>query len=903
MRALFWRRKNARLATRLNTLVETSERARKTRRRKPSRVVIDTSYLEQEEAQAVLQTEHAPENVPENLNDATYPADGHGATSPDGRSAAAAAETVSQDIETDHYSDYAEHGHEDDADEASALLREAVEQLDLAEAGQAEALEREAEALKEVELQRLRVEELEAGLASAQQARDLAEQALQTEKSKPDASASQPSSSLDVDVELRQELETHRTMVAELSADLRREQKSHAQAVADRDAATGLVAAAELKLSGLRETEAEYEEFKTRAAAADARAAVAAKNAESSRVRSAQLEAELGQAQTERQTAEEAKATAEMVAEELKGQIETLEQAAVDAASLEKRATEAESNAADARATLVEAQAETQALTEKVAEGERVHAELGDVREQLAAAKREVEDSAVREASVQAELQTQNTAAKNLEDELEAARKALSDAETAHAKRITELDSEIAELRKAAAQHATELEERVGPLREEAETQRDAASQLAVELKNLRETLADVEADKEALTARASASERRLVEAQSLAAQVEASLRTDLDAVRAELEAIGNTTETDAAEGGFGTGDLQRSAAGDLARTAQIENERDVLRRQLAEVQRSAEAAAERETDKDQELAELRQALAEREAIREDHADDQQREMEALQELEVERQRVADIAAELEQERAARAAAETRLNETLKQTSDDGADDFAVGGTVELEPAAAEESETAPSKVSELVTLPTVAEEKPQQPESVVVAKRETPAPKRGNRIASKTERNGVSAAALNITGPASRVDSVIQSRMAKATAKKEAAKENRRAKRVASRKLASLWQEGMSAGLSCTMLDRSSTGAKLEVLTDRFNDRMNEINVGDRFTVTQTYAQERTSVACEVMWVHGQRCGVRFCGQIHTEIQKPAKRALPKQPEKSTASSAIKSLFGAGAR
>ena len=76
-----------------------------------------------------------------------------------------------------------------------------------------------------------------------------------------------------------------------------------------------------------------------------------------------------------------------------------------------------------------------------------------------------------------------------------------------------------------------------------------------------------------------------------------------------------------------------------------------------------------------------------------------------------------------------------------------------------------------------------------------------------------------------------------------------------------------------MSAPLSCTMLDRSSTGAKIEVLTDRFNDRMNEIAIGDRFTLTQTFAQERTSVACEVIWVDGQNCGVQFCGQILTEI------------------------------
>jgi hypothetical protein len=155
----------------------------------------------------------------------------------------------------------------------------------------------------------------------------------------------------------------------------------------------------------------------------------------------------------------------------------------------------------------------------------------------------------------------------------------------------------------------------------------------------------------------------------------------------------------------------------------------------------------------------------------------------------------------------------------------------------------------------------------------------------------------------LGGTASGGRVETLIQSRIAKATAKKASKKEVRKAKRVTSRRLASLWRDGMSAPLSCTILDRSSTGAQIEVLTDRFNDRLNEIAVGDRFTLTQSFAQERTSVTCEIVWMNDRRCGVSYCGQIRTEILKSPKKAQPKPEEKPAMGKSIKSLFSSGAR
>jgi len=104
-------------------------------------------------------------------------------------------------------------------------------------------------------------------------------------------------------------------------------------------------------------------------------------------------------------------------------------------------------------------------------------------------------------------------------------------------------------------------------------------------------------------------------------------------------------------------------------------------------------------------------------------------------------------------------------------------------------------------------------------------------------------------------------------------------AEDLRKAKRVDANKLTTLWAEGMTTPLSCTMLDRSSTGAKLEILSDRFNNQVNDISVGDEFTLTVNYGNERASIKCEVIWLFRQRCGVRYCGQIVTEAASPMKK------------------------
>jgi hypothetical protein len=117
------------------------------------------------------------------------------------------------------------------------------------------------------------------------------------------------------------------------------------------------------------------------------------------------------------------------------------------------------------------------------------------------------------------------------------------------------------------------------------------------------------------------------------------------------------------------------------------------------------------------------------------------------------------------------------------------------------------------------------------------------------------------------------------------------AAGNKRRDRRVAAQTPALLWREGMSQAISCTIKDKSASGAMLQFAPDRISDEITEVVIGDKLTLSISNSRERTSVACVVVRISGRRCGVRFCGQFHTEINKPRKlpkAAAPEKPGKS---------------
>ncbi len=996
MRALFWRRKNARLATRLNTLVEASERVRKSRRRKPPRVTIDTSYIEQTESDAqwvepdlTCDQDAAPEHLQHHEDVGTGVAD-----------ALSAGEVQ-----------YGGHRSDNEEDEETTILREAIEQLDLAEAGEEKALEREAAALKELEAQRAQVERLEADIAQAQQARTAVEQALEDVRSRaalqPDADAIAAEEVTSREA-AEQEADAQRAIVERISADLEQEQKSRAQADADREAATSRADAAELKLADLLEIKGKHEEATSRAAAAEAHAAAATEEAENGRQRYAHLEADMVREKIVRAEAEEANQAAKQQVEDLKRQLDELQVTVQKLSEVEQRAVEAEANVAAARAeaddqrtivsrleteiaqvhaALETANTNNDASAERAEAAELELAKLREVAEQLDVANQRVADADARDRAARGEAKAQAAALRRLDNELDTLRETIAEAETntqAATERAEAAERELAKMRDVAEQldvanqRVADADARDSAARGEAKAQAAALRRLDNEINTLREAPAEAETNTQVVTERAEAAERELAKLRDVAEQLDvanqrvadadardsaargeakaqaAALRrldNELKPMRAALAEAETSTQAATERAEMAERELvelreragkQSEAAEKCAAEASVNSdgdaqhkalmaELDEVRAALNETKVDAEAANTRACASEQEVADLRAAAAQQTEVEQRCQDAEARAAAVRAEIETERQRRADIEAELKRERAAQETAEVSLEEASKPHAKSASDGDGARISTDVAPAADDQIEadgvemvdaTTSAPVDEpVMTAAKVAEPKLEVGENDELeaggkaksaaskpktqptkSKSKKATPKRPERIT--TNKGSASSAEPASTAPASRVESLVQNRIAKATANKEASEDNRRAKRVSSRKLASLWQEGMSAPLSCTMTDRSSTGAKLEVLTDRFNDRMNEITLGDRFTLTQTYAQERTSVACEVMWVDGRNYGVRFCGQILTEIQKPAKKAQPeKSAEKSTTTKAIKSLFSAGTR
>jgi hypothetical protein len=126
--------------------------------------------------------------------------------------------------------------------------------------------------------------------------------------------------------------------------------------------------------------------------------------------------------------------------------------------------------------------------------------------------------------------------------------------------------------------------------------------------------------------------------------------------------------------------------------------------------------------------------------------------------------------------------------------------------------------------------------------------------------------------------------NSIVQARDKAVDASSDAAsssgEEKRRHRRVPSRVPASLWVESKQRSLACTIRDRSSSGARLDVAPGTFGEGIAELAVGDKLSLTFDAAQERTSVGCVVMWVAGNSCGVRFAGQFHTQVNNLKKSA-----------------------
>jgi hypothetical protein len=162
-----------------------------------------------------------------------------------------------------------------------------------------------------------------------------------------------------------------------------------------------------------------------------------------------------------------------------------------------------------------------------------------------------------------------------------------------------------------------------------------------------------------------------------------------------------------------------------------------------------------------------------------------------------------------------------------------------------------------------------------------------TPTPPRAaSRLARKVQ--PVAGVAAEITSPAvaktARPETVRAGQAEAAPTLPEKPADKRKVRRVASQMPASLWREGMGQPLVCTLRDRSPSGARVEFQRHMLIEGVAAFNVGDHATLTLNSAHERTWVGCEVVWVSGNACGVRFLGQFRSEGPAPRKtmRAAP---------------------
>ncbi len=107
----------------------------------------------------------------------------------------------------------------------------------------------------------------------------------------------------------------------------------------------------------------------------------------------------------------------------------------------------------------------------------------------------------------------------------------------------------------------------------------------------------------------------------------------------------------------------------------------------------------------------------------------------------------------------------------------------------------------------------------------------------------------------------------------------------DRKHKRVSSRTPATIWCNGMPQAMSCTMRDRSSGGALIELPPDPFNAEISSFGIGDTVTLTFQSPQERTSVVCTVMRIKGRQCGLKFSGQFNTQSLKSKRTEAKAEP------------------
>lgn len=601
---------------------------------------------------------------------------------------------------------------------------------------------------------------------------------------------------------------------------------------------------------------------------------------------------------------------------------------------------------------------EPSALLQADIEGETAQPE-----QMVAALLRRAEEAERELEAVFAAADQQEQAARETYEALQtelAARRAAEEARDAMARRVEETEGELSALRARLESYEENAHSAAETLEREAEARRS----IEAERDGLATRLEDAEAKLASLVASAKESDDRLSEmSQSLADEtvarvaVEAArneLARKLESAEAELQSVQAAGAAHEARHRELEEARDRETAARQTAEAELQEARTRLEASVAEVAqlrttlaerdlalKEAEAAAQRElgarlslqVDLDDalrkaetaasEVAQLRQAAeADKSAVHEAIELDRDALMRRAEEAE---RRLAELSAAAEshevrlreaaeaqhREVVARQAAESERDEWARRAAETETDVAALKRALAEKPAEVVSAATvAPVQVATL--QPTAeAPEAEAQPEPAPPAKPEVRAEDERIKdvLRSRLARKGLSIAEAPAAGsaeprPATESQAVtvpeLTSKPNEAGAPASGAAANRRDRRVASQMPATLWREGMGQPLACTLRDRSPSGARVEFRHASIIDGFSAFNVGDQATLTLNSAHEKTWVGCEVVWVDGNSCGVRFLGQFRSEspaVRKSTRNTTAEKP-RAKSGSRLASVF-----
>ncbi len=860
LRGMFWRRRNKRLDARLNTVVETAEQTRKSYRPKPRRVVIDTSFVDQQAAdpgssdreneisQADLSNDHD-----EALGDVQADAseiqseteDTAGHTGSDGE----------QFDEYDHATEFepAQQSAHDIAARAAldgdaihddaVLLEEALELLDVAERREAEAAARADEAVAEAEDLRTAVAQLRTEMDALKGAPDvLAPDTAALFSSGDDAQAELTSlreslaQSQQREAETRDQKTNLAAKVAELLDEIEQERSA-------REAAENAAAEFKSELCAHEENRfAHGNSIDHQAADGDPRADAGAE-LEELRSRITDLESQLEQRLAQHGELEASRDRALNDAETLREQVSVLEAAP----STQRDGVAGDADEYMRAGELADEVAALKAQTEAQA------CELEDLRAAYEAAQTARDDSQSEAALLQERI-TAYESGETISDAIaERERNAVEQAEAARA--------EATELRVRADGLAAELEE-VQEARRRAEEQHEAAcasiEQLTAQIAGLAEKdagIAQLEESERAAAAQAEAAQAQLDEQQGRTEELEADvarLTTELERERtahAETEtALGAALETnqqlETQLAKLDESEAQRAQLVERERTA-IE-QADAARQELNELQANWEAVT---RDLEQERAMRAELEAERDALSEGSAEaDGAKQLLATvqQDLASLQARFDIIEAEAAKAHSGRLEAEAQRDKALKQ----------VAG-LELQ-------------VSNLEHAVSQAQQLANASASIPHASG-TAAASDGARFATDKP----------VIYRSKKQDDPNASQAAKDAAGGSHAE--RREARVAARLKGTIQKDTELTVLQCFVVDRSDSGAKIEIIPDKINPSIGIPFEGEVITLKFGTAFEKTTVSCTVRWIRDNACGVQFNGPPHVEFATMPKRATKK--------------------